>query len=371
MRRLLLAALAPLLLGAADRDAWQLAVHETLVEHLDPLLACRPPLPEHLVPAWVHLTITVDSEGAVTAVGQTPQHPPRGKRLERCLERTLRSVAFPAPPRGGMSVVRTLFLEDGLPEDGRPGLQRVRLPLLVDGAPERAVVDLDLDAIAGAPDGEVLAESVFVLEADQVVPDLRRRLWLQRVRDRVRRSTAIPSCPPGGARLRVEVAPDGTVGALEVRGSEETRRCLQERFVLAEDPSPDGAGATVVVAVRTDRSGIHVEPAVWEGEPVPLLSPADQAVVNAVRARAQRGVSVCYSESLEERPGRPPQVGTLDVGVVIGSVGEVQAALTGGELADTTLASCVARVHERLEFPAPLDGGTVVLSLTYAFRPGD
>ena len=352
----------PILLAAAVAafaadDAWQVAAHETLVEHLDPLLACSPSLPEHLAPAWVHLTLAVDASGAVTDVALRPQHRPPGRRLVRCLERTLGALAFPPPP-GARTLVRTLFLVDGLPDEGRPGLQRVRLPLLVGGAPEETIADLDLTTIRDSPDGDQLEATAFVVDVNQVLPDLRRRLWLQRALDQL--ADATETCARG-TRLAVTLTPDGAVTALS------TPPCVAMTRV-APGPSPDGAPATL--SVTRGEAGLLRSGAPVTGD-VPTLSAADTAMVEAVRKRAQRGVSVCYSESLEEMPGRPPQVGELDVGVVIGSVGEVLQVPTGGALGGTSLADCVAEVHRRLEFPAPVDGGLVVLSLTYRFRPGD
>jgi hypothetical protein len=345
-------------------DAWQLSVHETLVEHLDRLLACRPPLPEHLVPAWVHLTVGVGAEGLVQAVDLAPQYAPPGPKLRRCLERTVRSITFPTPPAPS-SFVRTLFLEDGLAEDGRPGVQRLRLPLLVGGAPMDTVVGLELEAMRGLPDGDQRTTTAFVLNADQVMDDLRRRLWLQRIWDQLEEAD-LPTCGADDARIRLEVDANGTAGPPQIRGgSRDTAACLKSGLNISAGPAPDGEPTSVSASLHEGT----VRRALWpDGGPVPLLSAPDNAMVDAVRARAERGVQVCYSEALDEPQGRV-LAGTLSMGLVIGSVGEVLSVHTGGELRQHSLASCVVAVHERLEFPAPVDGGVVVLSIDYAFSP--
>ena len=348
-----------------DHDDWQIAAHEALVEGLDALLACRPRLPEHLVPAWVHVTVAMTADGAATQVTLDPQHRPHGPRMLRCLERELRAITLP-PPGVERALVRTLFFEDGFAAEGRPGLQRVRMPLLFDGAPESSI-DLDLSGIRDAPTGPIRSDSAFVLHATDVIPDLRRRLWLQRGWDQL--AAAGVACPPGDVRIQVSVGADGGLGAVDVvPPTPAVAACLRDTLDLALGPAPDGRSEPFTFVLRDgglQRSSLD------PGTPIPQLSDGDLRIVDAVRARAQRGVSVCYSESLDERPGRPPQAGTLDVGVVIGSVGEVQAVHTGGPLAETSLSVCVAEVHRRLEFPAPKEGGVVVVSLTYAFRAGD
>ena len=363
MKLLLLAAVALAASGSPPHpdDAWQLALHETLVEHLDELLACRPPLPEHLVPAWVHLTVGVGAEGRVETVELVPQYAPPGPKLLGCLDRAVRAITLPAPPAPS-SFVRTLFLEDGLAEDGHPGVQRLRLPLLVGGVPMQAIVGLELDAIRGLPDGDERTTTAFVLDADQVMGDLRRRLWLQRIWDQLEEAD-LPAC--GDARILVEVGADGAAGPPQSRGgSPDTAACLA-KLDIGVGPAPDGQPVSVAASLQ----GGALHRALWpDAGPVPLLSAPDNAMVAAVRARAERGVQVCYSEALDE-PRSGPLRGGLSVGLVIGSVGEVLAAHTGGELAGHSLATCVAGVHQRLEFPAPVDGGVVVLSIEYSFSP--
>lgn len=370
MTPLVLAAALALGQPAHPIDRWQLGVHETLVIHLDALLSCRPALPEHVVPAWIHLSVQVDAQGHVDHIDFAPQHAPPGPKLLRCLDRTVRALAFPPPPTP-MTFVRTLFLEDGLPEEGRPGVQRIRLPLLVGGAPVSELVGRSLPAILELGDGPQRTATAFVLDADQVVPDLRRRLWLQRIWDQVEGPELdLRRCGALDTRLLLDVGADGALAEVTVRGAPpEVEACLVGALHVAAGPAPDGRATSLAVSVGFEGGGISR--ALWgDDAPVPLLSDEDGALVDAVRRRAQRGVGVCYSRALDEpRSSRPPVAGTLDVGLLIGSVGEVLAVHTGGELGLNSLASCVAAVLDRLEFPAPAEGGVIALSTVYSFSP--
>ncbi len=140
-RPLLLAVLAGLLLGAppaaatpgglGERATWELAVHTALLEGLDAPLRCPEARPLRPIPPWLHLFIDVAPDGARVALTVDGLATPRW--LVRCLGETLPSSLPGHGDETPRRVVRTLFFDDGLAEDGFQGPQRLRLPLLIEG----------------------------------------------------------------------------------------------------------------------------------------------------------------------------------------------------------------------------------------------
>jgi len=343
--------------------AWQLAVHAALLEHLDDALACGQPTYFRLPPAWVHLSADVSKDGTrgplvvEGPLGTAPRY------LVRCLDRAL-PRQLPEHP-GGNRFVRTLAFESGLAEEGFPGPQALRAPLLLGGEPDRAVAGLVLDSSDEAEEEEEdlprLEESAFVLSAADAVTDLRRRFWLQGLRDALeKRAGALAGCGVDGL-LAVGLSPDGTA-ALRVP---EDNACAAEQVAqIRLTHAPDGTPGRLAVHVTPD----GLVRAEWPGDQDVLLGEADEEMVNLARDRAGPATSNCYADALGT-PFKPAVAGELLIGVVLGSAGEAGDVLVSGELSEGRFARCVADAHRSLVLPAPKDGVPVLLLVRYVFDP--
>jgi len=353
---LALCAGAPQAHAGASAD-WELAVHTLLLEELDSSLACATQSRGRPVPPWLHLTFRVAPDGQREAFSAEGIDAPGW--LRRCLNSTV-PVTFPAhdeeTPR---TTVRTLFFDDGLAEDGFPGPQRLRLPLLLQGKPEKGLAGADFSAaLENDSDRARLPATSFVLTPEDALLDLRRRLWLQNVRDAMElRRPALLAC---GAQGHLAV---GVTGAGQATLQTQNDGCAGEvvrEIVLS--PAPDGAPGRLALYLTSK----GFQRAEWPSDQGVLLSEADEVMVLRAKERAATATSECYARALS-RPFRGHWSGQLSVGVVIGTAGEVSDVLTTGELAGGSFATCVADAHAILGFPAPKDGMPILLLVRYDF----
>jgi|GEM_PF-5099590 len=369
MRTLALLAFLPLLLGSAPsgddapsaheaRAAWELAVHTALLKQLDPVLACGPEGQGRNGPPWLHLTFDVRPDGSRSALRTSGLAAPSW--LRRCLEGAVPSRVTPHADPADRTVVRTLFLQDGLAEEGFPGPQRLRIPLLLDGAPDAALSGVVLRPSNEPPTAEPrrLTHSSFVLSPGEALMDLRRRLWLQALRDEVH--ARLPELRGCGLAGRVAVGIDGRGHASLVAPDDACGAGLIAEIQL--HPSPDGAPGRLALDVQPD----SVTRAEWPGDGDVLLSVEDEAMVVLAKERASTATADCYAR-LVSTPFRSAWSGELLVGVVVGSAGEAGDVLTDGGEAVAAFARCVADAHRPLGFPAPKDGVPVLLLVNYVF----
>lgn len=344
--------------------AWQLAVHAALLEHLDAALLCGEPTYFRTPPTWVHLSADVAADGTRGPLSVRGPMGTAPRYVTRCLDRAL-PTDLPPPP-GPARFVRTLTFESGLAEEGFPGPQALRAPLLLGGEPDKTVAGLTLDPSESDEDDEDLPrleESAFVLTAADAVTDLRRRFWLQGMRDALEeRADALAAC--GVDRLlAVGITPDGTA-SLRVP---EDNACAAEQIAgIRLAPAPDGTPG---------RMAVHLTPlglvrAEWPGDQDVLLGEADEAMVNLARDRAGPATSNCYADALGA-PFQRALTGELLVGVVLGSAGEAGDVLVAGPLDKGAFARCVANAHRSLALPAPKDGIPVLLLVRYVFDPAE
>ena len=346
------------------RADWELSVHATLLEDLDPALACGVVSFPHRPPPWVHLTLQVDPDGTRRALRLDGPRVPRW--LQRCLEDALPSTLPPHEDSAPRAAVRTLFFVDGLVEEGFPGPQRLRLPFLLAGRPEQGVAGMTLDDLVDGKSDAVetprLQETSFVLSPDDALADLRRRLWLQALRSELEdRREALEACGFAG---RLAIGLDGAgVPALQ----EPDDPCVVELVAGLRLPaSPDGTPGRLALQFK-DGTFQRTE---WPGDQDVLLSEEDEAMVMLARDRAGPATSACYSRGISQ-PFQKVWGGELVVGVVVGSAGEVSDVLTAGELAGSPFSRCVEEAHEPLGFPAPKDGMPVLLLVRYVFAVND
>lgn len=346
---------------AEDRADWELAVHTQLLEQLDASLACIDRSRGRPVPPWLHLTLQVAPDGLRESLSISGFDAPHW--LQRCITSAVPS-AFPA--HGGPSArtaVRTLFFDDGLAEDGFPGPQRLRLPLLLGGKPEKGLAGADLEAVL-ADDSDLprLPGTSFVLTPEDALLDLRRRLWLQDLRDAIeqRRSGLLACGTMGFFAVGVSGEGQATLRIPDDSCSGEVIRGIDLR------PSPDGAPGRLALHLTSD----GLQRAEWPSDADVLLSEPDEVMVLLAKERAAPATSECYSRALSQ-PFRGNWSGQLSVGVVVGTAGEVSEVLTAGELAGGSFARCVAEAHEVLGFPAPKDGVPILLLVRYDFAVDD
>ncbi len=343
---------------------WELSVHATLLEDLDPALACGVATFPHPPPPWVHLTLQVAPDG--TRTGLRLDGPRVHRPLQRCLEESLPSALPPHDDDAPRVAVRTLFFLDGLVEEGFPGPQRLRLPVLLGGRPERGVAGMTLDDLVDEESDVVetprLQETSFVLSPDDALADLRRRLWLQALRNELEdRSKALAACGFAG---RLAIGLDGA-GLPALREPDDP--CVAELVAgLRLHASPDGTPGRLALQFADGT----FQRAEWPGDQDVLLSEEDETMVMLTRNRAGPATSECYSRGISQ-PFQKVWGGQLVVGVIVGSAGEVSDVLTAGELAGGPFARCVKEAHEPLGFPAPKDGVPVLLLVRYVFAVND
>ncbi|MCO4771597.1 MAG: hypothetical protein KDA24_16310 [Deltaproteobacteria bacterium] len=369
----LLAGLMVPLAAAADAEShrarmdWELAVHTTLLEAMDPILACGRPTLTRTPPPWLHVTLDIAPDGTRRSMSLSGPRSPRW--LKRCLEETVPGSMPPHQDATARRVVRTLFYDDGLAEDGFPGPQRLRVPFLLGGVPEQGVAGVsraDLEELEVLEEGEEeedndhlrLEATSFVLTANAAVRDLQRRFWLQGLRDAIEaRRESLGACGVVG-RMTLGVDGEGVV----VLMSPENPCAAEVVASVSLTASPDGTPG---------RLALHLEEgaltrAEWPGDEDVLLSKADEEMVLLARDRAGPATSDCYATGINQ-PFKAAWAGDMVVGVVVGSAGEVSMVLTAGELAGGSFARCVERAHQRLGFPAPKDGIPVLVLAAYTF----
>ena len=346
------------------RADWELSLHAMLLEDLDPALACGVASFPHRPPPWVHLTLQVAPDG--TRRGLRLDGPRVPRWLQRCLEETLPSALPPHEDTASRAAVRTLFFVDGLFEEGFPGPQRLRLPFLLGGRPEQGVAGMTLDDLVDEDSDDVetlrLQETSFVLSPDDALADLRRRLWLQALRNELEdRSEALTACGFAG---RLAIGLDGA-GLPALREPDDP--CVVELVAGLRLPaSPDGTPGRLALHFAAGT----FQRTEWPGDQDVLLSEEDEAMVMLARDRAGAATSECYSRGISQ-PFQRVWGGELVVGVVVGSAGEVSDVLTAGELAGSPFSRCVEEAHEPLGFPAPKDGIPVLLLVRYEFAVSD
>lgn len=143
------------------------------------------------------------------------------------------------------------------------------------------------------------------------------------------------------------------------------------------EPTPDpagngGSGGMLGVIGPSGRPDGGILDDVFDEPPRPGPEPVvqgnlDKDSVQAVIRRHMAQIRYCYQRELMKRPDLG---GRIEVQLTIGPDGAVSAArIAESSLGSEAVESCIQRRFERMRFPEPEGGGSVVVSYPFVFEP--